>query len=625
MENRRLKVFISSTADLKGMRDAAEKALISLKNIDCSRFEYWPSSPNDPLTECLQRIDESNAFLLILGKRYGSLTQEGISITHREYRHAINMKLPIFAYILDLSFYEKLQNEFIKEINSSHSRGGKIKNKKHLISEISKSFLDEFVISFKAHHSSPPDKLPIAERPKGQISISSLPPTRDETYNKIHTYYQKQQDAQIQGFADQIEEKYIIDKQLMLLVYFAEINLAINGMPFSKERIQRAIELYHKNLESNDAPFEEIYYNLGNAYLALHNIESAIENYKKCIAINKENAQCWKNLAAAYREQKNNELEEDCLKKAIASDPQLFEALYSLATIAIQEKKDYDLGLSYLNKIKIFHLSQMHQAAVYGWMAIASMKKGLLEQAAAMIENSLSANSNQDWGWKNAGRIYSLLRQRDKAWMNRVVKFWIRFIKKYPSVAEAWYEMGFACWYLGVEKKKEGFEAKSLEALIKATELGITGIGLVWDRIGHLYQLQNNWPEAVKAFEKASALNQKDFGYCYAISLKHLGRYSEALPIFMANAKNYRKDHKSWFQVAICYERLGIFIGALFAYRIAIKLHDDYPEAWFSLGGLLWNMKIIDEAKRTWLHAIERYPDDPLAEKAKEFLARLKI
>src|SRR4051812_3833834 len=40
----KLIVFISSTADLKGHRDAVEKALSELE-IDGSRFESWPSVP----------------------------------------------------------------------------------------------------------------------------------------------------------------------------------------------------------------------------------------------------------------------------------------------------------------------------------------------------------------------------------------------------------------------------------------------------------------------------------------------------------------------------------------------------------------------------------------------------
>ena len=108
----RLRVFISSTSDLKLERDAVEQALSKLK-IDSSRFEAWPSTPNQPMAECLQQIDDSDAMILLLGETYGSLTNDGISVTHLEFRHA-KLKMPVFAYILYVPEREPEQVRFIE-------------------------------------------------------------------------------------------------------------------------------------------------------------------------------------------------------------------------------------------------------------------------------------------------------------------------------------------------------------------------------------------------------------------------------------------------------------------------------------------------------------------------------
>ena len=60
--------FISSTADLIAERNAVERALQEL-NIDGSRFESWPTAPSDPTSECLAHIEDSDAFILLLGAR----------------------------------------------------------------------------------------------------------------------------------------------------------------------------------------------------------------------------------------------------------------------------------------------------------------------------------------------------------------------------------------------------------------------------------------------------------------------------------------------------------------------------------------------------------------------------
>ena len=52
----RLIVFISSTSDLSLDRQAAKQALAELK-IDGSQFESWPSTPNDPIAECMIELN----------------------------------------------------------------------------------------------------------------------------------------------------------------------------------------------------------------------------------------------------------------------------------------------------------------------------------------------------------------------------------------------------------------------------------------------------------------------------------------------------------------------------------------------------------------------------------------
>jgi hypothetical protein len=94
-----LRVFISSTPDLKAERDAVESALEEMA-IDSERFEKWPSMPNHPIEECLLRVGESDAFILLLGSRYGTATSSGKSGTHLEYERAVERKRRIFHYIL---------------------------------------------------------------------------------------------------------------------------------------------------------------------------------------------------------------------------------------------------------------------------------------------------------------------------------------------------------------------------------------------------------------------------------------------------------------------------------------------------------------------------------------------
>ena len=76
----KLIVFISSKADLTTYRDAAEKVLRALE-VEGSSFETWPSVPNPdgPMAECLRRLRESDAVIVILGEKYGTVVEDGLT------------------------------------------------------------------------------------------------------------------------------------------------------------------------------------------------------------------------------------------------------------------------------------------------------------------------------------------------------------------------------------------------------------------------------------------------------------------------------------------------------------------------------------------------------------------
>jgi hypothetical protein len=115
----KLRVFISSTGDLKAERDAVESVLAEM-DIDGERFETWPSTPNHPIQECLRRVEESDAFILLLGKRYGTPSPSK-SGTRLEYDHAeaITPQRAVFAYLLDAPEREPQQEEFITGIKAT--------------------------------------------------------------------------------------------------------------------------------------------------------------------------------------------------------------------------------------------------------------------------------------------------------------------------------------------------------------------------------------------------------------------------------------------------------------------------------------------------------------------------
>ena len=102
--NKKLQVFVSSTyIDLIEERQAAVEAILDAGHIPAG-MELFKAGKSQMKT--IQKwIDESDVYMLILGRRYGSIEEEsGLSYTELEYRYALSKNMPVFTIILDDSF-----------------------------------------------------------------------------------------------------------------------------------------------------------------------------------------------------------------------------------------------------------------------------------------------------------------------------------------------------------------------------------------------------------------------------------------------------------------------------------------------------------------------------------------
>jgi hypothetical protein len=102
---RKLQVFVSSTyLDLRSERQAAVTAILENGHIPAG-MELFAAGNEEQLQVIHRWIDESDVFMLILGRRYGSLEPKtGLSYTELEYEYARNAGKPFFAIVLNESF-----------------------------------------------------------------------------------------------------------------------------------------------------------------------------------------------------------------------------------------------------------------------------------------------------------------------------------------------------------------------------------------------------------------------------------------------------------------------------------------------------------------------------------------
>ena len=97
-------VFVSSTCyDLKQIREDMKEFIENNYGFEAilSEFDSFPIDPcKGTFENCLDNVDQrADIFILIIGTRYGYVTDQGKSITNLEYLHAKAKGIPLFVFV----------------------------------------------------------------------------------------------------------------------------------------------------------------------------------------------------------------------------------------------------------------------------------------------------------------------------------------------------------------------------------------------------------------------------------------------------------------------------------------------------------------------------------------------
>ncbi|MEK8088090.1 DUF4062 domain-containing protein [Aquabacterium sp. A3] len=133
---KKYQVFISSTfSDLEAERLSIMKAMMG---IDCipAGMEDFPAFDEAQLSYIKRVIDESDYYILIIGGRYGSQDEDGISFTEKEFQYAREKKKPILAFI-----NSDVGSLLAKHIDDDHSKRAKLERFKE---EVKRSRIVKF-------------------------------------------------------------------------------------------------------------------------------------------------------------------------------------------------------------------------------------------------------------------------------------------------------------------------------------------------------------------------------------------------------------------------------------------------------------------------------------------------
>ena len=97
--DRRYQVFVSST--FSDLQEERGKVIQTIMSLDCipAGMELFPAIDTEQFEFIKRVIDDCDYYVLIVGGRYGTISDDGISYTEKEYDYAISKNIPVLAFL----------------------------------------------------------------------------------------------------------------------------------------------------------------------------------------------------------------------------------------------------------------------------------------------------------------------------------------------------------------------------------------------------------------------------------------------------------------------------------------------------------------------------------------------
>ena len=466
----------------------------------------------------------------------------------------------------------------------------------------------------------PPENIPsIVE--EGAIDLP-VPDNQKQAEEILVELYEKGHDRTISRSFEKFRAVLGPANEKFMIVYMAEINLGINGLECDKSRIAEGIEVISGAVDDGLFSPGSLLYCIGNGWQAIGEYEKARDTYDAALILlhNAESrkiaAQCCKNLGTTMEKLNQTDAAYSFYSRALEFDPNLSEAHFALALWYSHNNVKLERALEHLDAIVWSANSAGTNSSVHAWRAQILFKQGRAIEAFRDIRALLSDGDKLTWVWPWCARLVATYGGNSVDSVKGALKFWDAFLTKFGDDLIAQRERLLCIWFLrtngcSVDCEYEEFK----QNIADLVDRGVVNPAFLWDRAGHWAQDEGDWSEAENCYRKAFELSPAQYGYCLGTALNFLGRYAEALPILLAQAKEHQPDAMSWFQVAVAREGVGDMGGSITAYKHALKLDENYDLAWFNLGGVYWNSRYEAEAMSTWKKAIRRFPNHDLSSK----------
>ncbi|KAF4374583.1 hypothetical protein G4B88_004835 [Cannabis sativa] len=342
-----------------------------------------------------------------------------------------------------------------------------------------------------------------------------------------------------------------------------------------------------------DPRFAECYGNMANAWKEKGNIDIAIRYYLIAIELRPNFADAWSNLASAYM--RNGQFNEaaQCCRQALALNPRLVDAHSNLGNLMKAQGLVQEAYSCYVEALHI----QPNFAIAWSNLAGLFMEAGDLNRALQYYKEAVKLKPTFSDAYLNLGNVYKALGMRQEAIVcfQRALQVRPDFAMAYGNLASIYYEQGNLEMAIFNYKRAITFDSGFLEA---------------FNNLGNALKDAGKADEAVQCYRQCLTLQPS-----HPQALTNLGNIYMEWNMMGAAASCYKATlsvttglSAPFNNLAIIYKQQGNYTDAVSCYNEVLRIDPMAADALVNRGNTYKEIGRVNEAIQDYIRAINIRP-----------------
>ncbi|XP_041011702.1 probable UDP-N-acetylglucosamine--peptide N-acetylglucosaminyltransferase SEC [Juglans microcarpa x Juglans regia] len=342
-----------------------------------------------------------------------------------------------------------------------------------------------------------------------------------------------------------------------------------------------------------DPRFAECYGNMANAWKEKGNIDFAIRYYLIAIELRPNFADAWSNLASAYmRKGRFNEAAQ-CCRQALALNPRLVDAHSNLGNLMKAQGLVQEAYNCYVEALQI----QPNFAIAWSNLAGLFMEAGDLNKALQYYKEALKLKPTFSDAYLNLGNVYKALGMPQEAigCYQRALQVRPDYVVAYGNLASLYYEQGNLELAIFHYKRAISLDSEFLEA---------------YNNLGNALKDSGRIEEAIQCYHQCLALQVN-----HPQALTNLGNIYMEWNMLSAAASCYKATlsvttglSAPFNNLAIIYKQQGNYADAISCYNEVLRIDPLAADGLVNRGNTYKEIGRVNEAVQDYIRAINIRP-----------------